>query len=291
MLAFNDDGSGLQLLERTEIWDRVSALLEQNFNEDEIKKISRCHNNIQLYGKDVNKAEIAALTEFISVHARYVILSHTWLHDTSGEVTYAKWKSGNFDKNSPGYQKLATFCKVAAKDHGITLAWMDTICINKDSSAELDESIRSMYKWYRDSSVCITYLAQTTHVSHIRDDLWFTRGWTLQELLAPPRIKFYGADWLQLIPWEYSDKHVQDAQEEIFAATTITSRELQVFQDQGHEWKKIPISRKMQWTANRQVTREEDTAYSMMGIFDVSISIAYGEGAQRAFFRLVRQIL
>ncbi|KAF9474488.1 hypothetical protein BDN70DRAFT_842193 [Pholiota conissans] len=289
MLAFNADGSGLQLLERGAIWDRVSTLMVENFNEDEIKKITR--RRVLIYGEEVNKAESAAFEEFISMHARYAILSHTWLHDTSGEVTYANWKKGNFDTNSPGYEKLIKSCKVAAEQHGITLAWMDTICINKDSSAELDESIRSMYKWYRDSSVCITYLAQTTHVSHIRDDLWFTRGWTLQELLAPHCIKFYGADWRQLASGVHNDKEDNRIQKEVVAATTITSMELQVLQNQGREWANIPISRKMQWAANRRVTREEDTAYSLMGIFDVSISIAYREGAQRAFFRLVQQIL
>lgn len=148
-------------------------------------------------------------------------------------MTYAAWKFGEFDKDSVGHQKLASFCRIAATEYGVTYGWMDTICINKDSSAELDESIRSMYNWSRDAFACITDLAQTLVLRHMRHvhDPWFTRGWTLQELLAPRSAKFYGANWKRLA----SDLNDEDQrnrliQKEIRAATTITQQDLLSFQ-------------------------------------------------------------
>lgn len=279
LLAFRSDGSGMDLIERSAIWDHISASIRSNVS-DLWASVNRVHRDV--------KAEKKATEDFISHHTKYAILSHTWLHGTPGEVTYANWKAGEFDEASPGYQKLANFCKVAAIDHGVTLGWMDTICINKESSSELDESIRSMFKWYCDASICITYLAQTTALGHMHTDPWFTRGWTLQELIAPRYTKFYGKNWHKITDDSKHDAKNVLIQREIQTATTITQDELNLFQESRH---RLRISRRMQWAANRRVTREEDTAYSLMGIFDVSISIAYGEGSERAFFRLVNEIM
>jgi hypothetical protein len=222
------------------------------------------------------------MAKFIPI--RYAILSHTWLR-SSDEVTYSAWNKGVFNTSDPGYQKLVNFCKAAWMDHGLTLGWMDTVCINKDSSAELDESIRSMYNWYSRAHVCITYLAETETISDMHNDRWFTRGWTFQELLAPPWIKFYNRDWKPLADhFLWNDIRDPKITAQITRATSITKYEL------GNIFT-ASISRRMQMAANREVTREEDTAYSLMGIFNVSISIAYGEGAQRAFFRLLQEIL
>lgn len=177
LLAFKSDGSDMELIERSTIFDRISRVMESDFYN--LADISST-----LYLFTVDDYDTAAgenqpvLDEFISKYAKYAILSHTWLRDTPGEVTYAAWKApGEFDRGSAGYQKLANFCRIAAKNHNTTFGWMDTICINKDSSAELDESIRSMYAWYADAFVCIAYLAQTTALPNMHHDLWFTRGW------------------------------------------------------------------------------------------------------------------
>ena len=226
-----------------------------------------------------------AISAFCAEYQRYAILSHTWLQSSPGEVTYSNWMGQKFDQNSAGYQKLVNFCRIAATEYGLTVGWMDTICINKDSSSELDESIRSMYSWYETSTVCITYLAGTTELRHMHKDPWFTRGWTLQEMVAPQNMSFYSADWNLLVPGEGDDKAKPGIMHEIVEATTITEKELRM------GGRHVPISRRMQWAAKRQVTREEDRAYSLMGIFDVSISTAYGEGAERAFVRLLKEIL
>jgi hypothetical protein len=180
LLTFKTDGSGIKLLDRSDTWNYVSTLIQAEFEEDKMSNDIKQRTT----GLVINPgAEKEAIDAFISPHTTYAILSHTWLHDRPGEVTYNDWKGGNFDTDSPGYQKLSHFCRIATS-YDITLAWMDTICINKDSSSELDEWIRSMFKWYRDASVCVIYLAQTTTLTHMVNDASFTRGWTLQDFLA-----------------------------------------------------------------------------------------------------------
>ncbi|KJA19370.1 hypothetical protein HYPSUDRAFT_1095940, partial [Hypholoma sublateritium FD-334 SS-4] len=218
----------------------------------------------------------------------YAILSHTWI--SSGEITYSEWRNPTapLDKHSPGYDKLAQFCKVAAK-RGLRLGWMDTVCINKESSTELDESIRSMFKWYRRADVCIAYLAETITLDDVKQDKWFTRGWTLQELLAPKFIKFFSKSWIALSdnPNLSDTSRTSPLLYALSNASGLSMEELSSYPHIGRH----PIWRKMQWAANRKVTRGEDTAYSLMGIFDISMPIGYGEGAEHAFLRLVKEIL
>ncbi|KAF9472533.1 hypothetical protein BDN70DRAFT_818516, partial [Pholiota conissans] len=216
---------------------------------------------------------------------RYAILSHTWVHSEPGEMSYMDWYNEDYDLTNPGFEKHIQFCRAALENHRLSLGWMDTVCINKSSSSELDESIRSMYKWYQNSFICITHLSDTDAVMDIARDTWFTRGWTLQELLAPGILKFYGRNWNKLTA-SCNDKRNAKIQKQIKEATFITECELLTSNMPG-----ISLSRKMQWAAKRQVTRSEDIAYSLMGLFDISISIAYGEGARRAFARLIKEIL
>ncbi|KAF9472272.1 hypothetical protein BDN70DRAFT_998245 [Pholiota conissans] len=223
--------------------------------------------------------------ELIGFVTEYAILSHTWLRSEPGEITYDLWRKRDFDLLHPGYRKLVQFSRATLEDHGMTLGWMDTVCIDKSSSSELDESIRSMYKWYEDSSICITYLAESSSITDMANDSWFTRGWTLQELIAPYTLKFYDRNWNQLTS-SSNDKSHEGVQDQIKLATSITTGELALHYMPNH-----PISRRMQWAAKRRVTRDEDTAYSLMGIFDVSMSIAYGEGTGLAFSRLLKEII
>ncbi|KAF8179184.1 hypothetical protein BJ912DRAFT_982810 [Pholiota molesta] len=161
---------------------------------------------------------------------------------------------------------------------------LDTICINKASSAELEESIRSMYKWYDNAHICIIYLAATTNASAMGVDFWFTRGWTLQELVAPKYIKFYEMRWNQLVADWSNDKTNPVILRNIESATMISHGDMTALSA-------VPISRRMQWAARREVIRGEDAAYSLMGIFNVNISTAYGEGPEQAFLHLLKEIL
>lgn len=215
LLRFDKHGSNLNitLLDRTGIYSHLAALLMDKFSSEK------------------GMPDIRAT-------AAYAILSHTWLRSAGGEVTYDGWHQGSFDLSDPGYRKLVNFCRVAAEDHGLTLGWMDTVCINKESSSELDESIRSMYKWYEKAKICITYLSETTTISDMAEDAWFTRGWTLQELLAPNRVKFYAKNWRVLRKDTVNDKDDLKIKKVIQLATTITSNEL-------ISSSLTPISRKM----------------------------------------------
>ncbi|KAF8196449.1 hypothetical protein BJ912DRAFT_955213 [Pholiota molesta] len=262
LLRFEPHGLSLRisLVERGVIHARLAQMLQANMHKPEFRPQNYMRIMHLMEFETDEEAIRRVMARFIPI--RYAILSHTWLR-SSDEVTYSAWNKGVFNTSDPGYQKLVNFCKAAWTDHGLTLGWMDTVCINKDSSAELDESIRSMYNWYSRAHVCITYLAETETISDMHNDRWFTRGWT---------------------PFLWNDIRDPKITAQITRATSITKYEL------GNIFT-ASISRRMQMAANREVTREEDTAYSLMGIFNVSISIAYGEGAQRAFFRLLQEIL
>ncbi|KAG1723757.1 heterokaryon incompatibility protein-domain-containing protein, partial [Suillus lakei] len=221
-------------------------------------------------------------------HVRYAILSHRWLDE--GEPTYEEMKSDT--AAGPGYEKLKKFCEKARKD-GMEFAWSDTCCIDKSSSTELDESIRSMFRWYENSAICIVHLAQSGNIKDIRKDEWIRRGWTLQELLAPRKIKFFNARWMPMTHDE-NDKAPSmeiDGSSDILRAlekaTGIPSDALT--SDLGEY--PMRVDERMAWAATRETTRVEDAAYSLMGIFDVSLQIAYGEGRDRAFCRLIEAIM
>ncbi|KAG1728197.1 hypothetical protein EDB19DRAFT_1897409 [Suillus lakei] len=188
----------------------------------------------------------------------------------------------------PGWKKLEDFCCTAKDVHDCEFAWSDTCCINKTSSSELDESIRSMFRWYRNSHVCIAFLWETADLAALRMqekggidkkaiDAWFVRGWTLQELLAPSQIKFYGTNWEPLIQDSMNDRDDE--------LTDISMDDLRSFTPGTDR-----VPEKLFWASKRRTTRTEDIAYCLIGIFNISLMIAYGEG-NRAFFRLMEEIL
>ena len=206
-----------------------------------------------------------------------------------------------------GFAKLQRFCALA-KDDRFDYAWMDTCCIDKTSSAELSEAINSMYRWYQMSAVCYAYLEDvhngddpTKEESKFRQSRWFTRGWTLQELIAPPCIYFCSANWEILgTKLEGGRTHgdlnrrkrlpillVPDLRKLL---STITGINLGILENrmmlQG-----CSAATRMSWVAFRQTTRPEDIAYCLMGIFDVNMPLLYGEGENKAFNRLQEEIL
>lgn len=295
VLAFNADGSTLQLIERNEILHRLRDDFYDQLNQLCLKYPEKTTMyDSDWLSKQEGEEEEQFITDFLTNRAGYAILSHTWIRDTPGDVIYNDWNMRH--GNPRGNAKITKFCEVAARDYGVTFGWLDTVCINKESSSELDESIRSMYKWYRESHVCITYLSEVSMVPFMHRDSWFTRGWTLQELLAPRNIRFYNKDWLPLVsthstlPGSGSNSiDSVDIQSQIQNATGITKLELDLCKQGNIE--KIYVSRRIELAASRNVTRAEDMAYSLMGILGVEITIAYGEGKERAFFRLVRELL
>jgi hypothetical protein len=200
----------------------------------------------------------------------------------------------------PGFEKLLEFCKKARDDYGCAYAWSDTCCINKESSTELEEAIRSMYRWYKDAYVCIVHLAQTSSIKDFPSEPWFTRGWTLQELLAPRRLRLFGKDWRPICPEKEdlsgdgdevdSFPYPNDKRSSFMLMAISQVTDIHVKHLHNTPLQSISVCERMRWASQRQTTRVEDVAYSLFGIFDISIPIAYGEGG-RAFYRLMEAIV
>jgi hypothetical protein len=217
--------------------------------------------------------------------ASYAILSHTW---TSEELSFQDWElleasgEAHFALTSKiGYQKIVKTCRLA-RDGDLPYAWIDTICINKTSSAELSEAINSMFEWYKWSTVCFVYLEDldaTAGIDTMGGCRWFTRGWTLQELIAPGIVQFFDQTWTR----RASKLDHRDL------LSDITGIDLDVLTD-SKLLELVPVARRMSWAADRKTTRREDAAYSMLGIFNVNIPLLYGEGS-KSFIRLQEEIL
>ncbi len=122
---------------------------------------------------------------------RYAILSHTW---ETEEVTFTDIQDLTKARAKNGFAKIEGACKLASSK-GYEFIWIDTCCIDKSSSAELSEAINSMYRWYSISCVCYAFLSDVEGLEELEHSRWFTRGWTLQELIAPLRVEFYTKNW------------------------------------------------------------------------------------------------
>jgi hypothetical protein len=230
--------------------------------------------------KKLAKIEPRDIRETLRDMVRYAIFSHRWL--PAGEPAFQQM-STTLSMEGPGWEKLKRFCK-EAELYGCVLAWSDTCCIDKSSSAELDEAIRSMFKWYQNSSICITHLADSTSVSDMRNDEWLTRGWTLQELMAPRSLKFFGKNWDPLSDWG-NDKDNESMLKSISSITKIPSNLVKSYTPST-----FGAAQVLSWASGRKTTRVEDIAYSLIGLLDVSLNIAYGEGG-KSFYRLMQAVI
>jgi hypothetical protein len=231
--------------------------------------------------KDLEYGVTARVTSMVKEMMAYAILSHRWLDE--GEVSYPEIE-GDARRVGAGFDKLIRFC-VLAMEYNCSWAWADTCCIDKTSSAELEESIRSMYNWYANSRVCIVHLRDTISMDDMREDSWFTRGWTLQELIAPRTIKFFNKNWKELITGN-NDKENSLFLDHITNITGIDNLGLRHFFPKSANRNLEPLI----WASRRRTTRVEDMAYCLIGIFCLSLPIAYGEG-KRAFFRMQMELL
>lgn len=213
----------------------------------------------------------------------YSILSHTWGAEEVSLVDFmaVSSTSAKIRSSRRGFKKIVRAAKLA-RELKHKYIWIDTCCIDKSSSADLTEAINSMYQWYRDSVVCFAWLDDLPNekpdkaMARCR---WFTRGWTLQELVAPRRLEFYDAEWVFR---GTRTAHI----DLIFQRTNIPQR---ILLGQAHPTN-YSLARRMSWAATRETTRIEDTAYCLLGIFDINMPLAYGEGS-KAFRRLQEEIV
>ena len=250
-------------------------------------------------------ARTHVLEGFRSSCPPYAILSHTW---GAEELTLQDWQAGS-NKDFEGYHKVIGTCERALHD-GFGYVWVDTCCIDKTNQVELSEAINSMFKWYQDAKVCYVLLSDLhvdpaeqdddqwdTEQNQERDDTeqvhvmspaelrrfddskYFTRGWTLQEMLAAQPVRFFAADGTYLGDLEALAEQVANATG-VDASLLADERSLADF----------TIPQKMSWASDRRTTRVEDRAYSLLGILNVSLDLRYGDGEDE-FVRLQKELL
>jgi hypothetical protein len=204
----------------------------------------------------------------------YAILSHTWGKDDE-EVTFSDLTQGT-GKSKAGYHKL-TFCAKRAAHDRLKFFWVDTCCIDKSSSAELAEAINSMFHWYAYLSD-VTTSGFNNNDGSFEESRWFIRGWTLQELLAPTYVEFFSKEGDLLGGKDSLVNRITD----------ITGISIQALQ--GLPLSHFSVEERMSWARKRETKREEDMAYSLLGIFDIHMLPIYGEGQTKAFNRLIEEI-
>jgi hypothetical protein len=208
----------------------------------------------------------------------YAILSHRWGKD---EVSFELISSSlAAAEQTQGFQKIR-YCAAQTKHDGLDWCWVDTCCIDKRSSSELSEAINSMYQWYQHAVCCYAYLEDVTTFENpdFTQSKWFSRGWTLQELIAPNELTFYDTFWVTIGEKKNLTRNIFQRcgiREDILrGAAPVDS---------------ASIAQRMQWASSRNTSRVEDIAYCLMGIFDINMPLLYGEG-RKAFTRLQEEII
>jgi hypothetical protein len=216
----------------------------------------------------------------------YAILSHRWGKD-GDELTYEEILQTS-GKNKAGYAKIK-FCGEQAARDGLKYFWVDSCCIRKSSDSELSEALNSMFRWYNRADKCYVYLSdvsigegyrdhwQTMWEPAFRKSEWFTRGWTLQELLAPLSIEFFSKEGKLL-----GDRGSLKTQ--IHEITDIPLEALS-----GTPLSHFSVEERKKWASRRQTSRKEDKAYCLLGIFGIFMVPIYGE-EENAFRRLEEEI-
>jgi len=224
----------------------------------------------------------------------YAILSHTWGDD---EVSFQEFAEVDKTQNAgitskAGYHKIVATCEHALQD-GHSYVWIDTCCVNKASSAELTEAINSMFGWYQHSQICYVFLSDfelnIPDISSLpiefnaafRQCRWFTRGWCLQELLAPRHVRFLSRKWQTVGTKSLLGRLISNITG-IPEAVLSTPPRKEIWD--------CPIADRISWIAKRQTTRIEDMSYSLLGILEVNMPMLYGEGPA-AFTRLQGEVI
>ena len=249
---------------------------------------------------DTRTAELHLFESPESVPGGYAVLSHVW--DKEQEQTFQEIRGLQTKNDTPTRwttrsdsggishrvaHKIREFCKIA-KAYGYQWAWADTCCIDKTSSAELSEAINSMFRYYRLSDVCFVYLRDVHpgtrspwgfDPKQFQNSEWHTRGWALQELLAPRLVVFLAEDWSVIGTKASLTPLLQES-------TGIPIKVLRFEVDIAH----VSVAQRMSWASKRRTTRPEDEAYCLMGIFGINMPALYGEG-DKAFYRLQEEIM
>ncbi|KAI6103571.1 hypothetical protein F5141DRAFT_1293411 [Pisolithus sp. B1] len=235
-------------------------------------------------------AQLDVFEQYRVPRVDYCILSHRW---TGNEVTYEEMRkltkvdSRDEIRSRAGYQKVLRSCEQAKRDD-FKLLWVDTCCIDLLNGPETSDAINSMFQWYQKSKRCYAYLHDISVFPARRDETfarfngwpeWFSRGWTLQELVAPRDLQFFNKDWVG----------IGDKQSLAPKLAEITKVPLCILRD-GLSSYRPSVAQVISWAADRNTTRAEDRAYSLLGLLGVSMPTLYGE-EKGAFLRLQLEIM
>jgi hypothetical protein len=216
----------------------------------------------------------------------YAILSHRW---SDSEILIEHILSGTYKEREEGYRKLAFCAKQAAQDN-LQYFWIDTCCIDKWNLSELSKSINSMFQWYKNATRCYVFLSDVSvstatepvqrsdWEASFRKSVWFTRGWTLQELIAPVSVEFFSCEEHLIGNKPSLDQLIHEITGIPLAA--LRNRPLDQF----------TTSEREKWAENRRTTEAEDTVYCLLGILGISMPTAYGEGKESALRRLQAEV-
>ena len=218
---------------------------------------------------------------------RYAMFSHKW-EDNEPLFEQVKRIVVYDLEDSPTNDKLQMFCKMV-RTAGLCWAWSDTCCINKADHFVLQEALVSMFKWYRGSAMTLVLLRGVPSPSRRGDlmrSIWNSRAWTFQEYHASKVVLFYNEDWTPYLNLKIPNhKEAPEIISEMEEATGISARALITLQPGINN-----IREKLCLASTRQTTLIEDAAYSLLGMFSMSMPIVYGEG-DHALGRLLAQLL
>ena len=229
----------------------------------------------------------ARIEQDVSQYYRYAMFSHKW---EDNEPLFKKViRIVVYDlEESLTHHKLQMFCKIV-RDAGLHWAWSDTCCINSGDHFVLQEALVAMVKWYRGSTVTIVFLRGVRSPSRRGDlvrSIWNTRAWTFQEYHASKVVRFYNEDWTLYMNLDIPNhKESPEIISEMEEATGVSARALMALRP-GSNY----IREKLCLVSRRKTTLIEDAAYSLLGIFSISLPVVYGEGDQ-ALGRLLAQLL
>ncbi|KAI6026958.1 heterokaryon incompatibility protein-domain-containing protein [Pisolithus marmoratus] len=240
----------------------------------------------------IAEPEFEVLQELDDTTVDYAVLSHRWTVEVNYKEMVKLHKMENRDeiRQRNGYQKILQSSERANND-GFKWLWVDTCCVDKRSSSELSEALNSMFRWYKNAKRCYAYLRDVNDslFPSDRDDVmflksngwpeWFSRGWTLQELIAPGDLQFFNKNWIP----------IGDKQSLASELEEITRVPIPVLRD-GLSLYRPSAAQVMSRAADRKTSRIEDRAYSLMGLFGVSMPMLYGEG-KKAFQRLQLEVI
>ena len=265
----------ISLIERDAVKQKHIAVIESITEAD-----------IEQHTSYANQRREDVIRTIVQGAVKYAVLSHTWKE--AGELLYQHMTSPGSVRDGPGWSKLEQFVKPAKYTFKCQFAWADTVCIDYETSADRQAAARSCFDWFRNAYVCIVYLANTRSLSELEHDIWFRRGWTLPELLAPIRMKFYGAGWEPLnveCPKAENDKADRNFLGVLSKASGISIEDLRSFLPGSNR-----VREKLSWASRRETHSPEDTAYALISIFVSRMEID-PEEREKAFLRLMYHII